>query len=208
MNEYYMFHKPRGCITARRDPRKKTVMDYFPEDKRDVIFPVGRLDKETEGFLVLTNDGAFCHKLMMPESEIAKTYFFWVLGTIEKDKLCEIENGVKIYKGREFVTSPAKVSIESTAALASIRHLLSEEDFKLSQRKESLAVTSGYVRITEGKKHQVRRMLAYAGTRVVYLKRVKIGELSLDEKLKAGEYRALARFELEQILLKAPLGLF
>lgn len=99
MNEYYMFHKPRGCITARRDPRKKTVMDYFPEDKRDVIFPVGRLDKETEG-----------------------------------------------------------------------------------------------------KKHQVRRMLAYAGTRVIYLKRVKIGELSLDENLKAGEYRELTQFETEQIL--------
>ena len=74
MMEYYVFNKPRGCITARRDERHKTVMDYFPEDKRDVIFPIGRLDKDTVGLLILTSDGMLFHDLMMPERKVEKTY--------------------------------------------------------------------------------------------------------------------------------------
>ncbi len=196
MSEYYMFHKPGGCITARRDARHKTVMDYFQEEARDVLFPVGRLDKDTEGLLLVTDDGVFNYNLLTPEREVAKTYFFWVLGTLTADEIQEIESGVKIYKNRDFETSPAKITVEGISTLGEIRELLSGENLKLSQRKPALAVTSGYITITEGKKHQVKRMLRSVGCRVIYLKRTKIGSLSLDEHLPKGEYRPLSREEI------------
>ena len=98
MSEYYMFHKPRGCVTARRDERHKTVMDYFPPEKRDVLFPVGRLDKDTEGLLLVTDDGVLCYHLLMPENEVSKTYFFWAQGLLTEEKCREVEGGVKIYQ--------------------------------------------------------------------------------------------------------------
>ena len=191
-----MFHKPGGCITARRDARHKTVMDYFPEEMRDVLFPVGRLDKDTEGLLLVTDDGVFNYNLLTPEREVPKTYFFWVLGTFAEEEIGNIEQGVKIYKNRDFETSPAKITVEGISTLGEIREFLSGEDLKLSQRKPALPVTSGYITITEGKKHQVKRMLRSVGCRVVYLKRTKIGSLSLDEHLPKGQYRALSCEEI------------
>lgn len=197
MAEYYMFNKPGGCITARRDERHKTVMDYFPDEKRDVLFPVGRLDKDTEGFLLVTDDGTLAFDLMKPEHEVPKTYFFWVLGVPSEDKMREIEAGVHIYKNSSFETSPAKITLTETKALKDIVHLLSGNDVKLSNRRAELEISSGCITITEGKKHQVKRMLRYAGCRVLYLKRLKIAELSLDSSLMPGEYRPLSEGELE-----------
>ena len=191
-----MFHKPGGCITARRDARHKTVMDYFPKETRDVLFPVGRLDKDTEGLLLITDDGVFNYNLLTPEREVAKTYFFRVLGTLTEEEIGNIEHGVKIYKNRDFETSPAKITLEGISTLGEIREYLSAEDLKLSQRKPNLPVTNGYITITEGKKHQVKRMLRSVGCRVVYLKRTKIGSLSLDENLPKGQYRPLSREEI------------
>ena len=85
--EYYLLNKPSGCITARRDPRHKTVMDLFPEEKRDLLFPVGRLDRDTEGLLLVTDDGVLCARLLSPENGIEKTYFFYALGTLTEDKI-------------------------------------------------------------------------------------------------------------------------
>lgn len=195
MLEYYMFHKPRGCVTARRDERHKTVMDYFPEEKRDVLFPVGRLDKDTEGFLIVTNDGNLCFELMKPEHEVPKMYFFWAQGILTEDNIRELESGVSIYKNKE--TAPAKITIEKTANLRDIKELLTGNDTKISNRRGDLPVVCGYITITEGKKHQVKRMIGYAGCRVVYLKRVKIGGVMLDEALPIGQYRALRSDELE-----------
>ena len=197
-----MFHKPRGCITARRDARHATVMDYFPEERRDELFPVGRLDKDTEGFLLVTDDGDLCFELMSPENEIPKTYFFWALGTLREEKIKEIESGISIYKGRDFETAPAKIHISHTATLADIKPLLSDEDAKMSRKRGEMQVTAAYITITEGKKHQVKRMVRYAGCRVLYLKRVKIGGLTLDEDLPKGEYRALSSSELDLIKSK------
>ena len=202
MHSYYMFHKPRGCITARRDARHATVMDYFPEERRDELFPVGRLDKDTEGFLLVTDDGDLCFELMSPENEIPKTYFFWALGTLREEKIKEIESGISIYKGRDFETAPAKIHISHTATLADIKPLLSDEDAKMSRKRGEMQVTAAYITITEGKKHQVKRMVRYAGCRVLYLKRVKIGGLTLDEDLPKGEYRALSASELDLIKSK------
>ena len=202
MHSYYMFHKPRGCITARRDARHATVMDYFPEERRDELFPVGRLDKDTEGFLLVTDDGDLCFELMSPENEIPKTYFFWALGTLREEKIKDIESGISIYKGRDFETAPAKIHISHTATLADIKPLLSDEDAKMSRKRGEMQVTAAYITITEGKKHQVKRMVRYAGCRVLYLKRVKIGGLTLDENLPKGEYRALSLSELDLIKSK------
>ena len=196
MKEYYVFNKPSGCITARRDERHKTVMDYFPEEKRDEIFPIGRLDKDTEGLLIFTNDGMLFHELMMPESKVNKTYFFWAKGDISDGKIAELEAGAAIYPDKNELTAPAKFSLLERKTLIDIKHLLSEEDSKLTRKKGETPVFSGLLTITEGKKHQVKRMIKYAGCKVVYLKRVAIGRLYLDEKLFPGEYRALTENEL------------
>lgn len=194
--EYYMLHKPRGCITARRDARHKTVMDIFPEEKRDLLFPVGRLDKDTEGLLIVTNDGMLSFDLMNPAHKVSKTYFFWALGEPSKEKLSELERGVRIYAGNEDVTSPATVRVLETATLFDISDLLDYEDTKMSKRRGELPVYSGTITITEGKKHQVKRMIRYAGNRVLYLKRLSISGLTLDPELRPGEYRALTDEEL------------
>jgi 16S rRNA pseudouridine516 synthase len=199
MLEYYMFHKPRGCVSARCDERHKTVMDYFPEEKREKLFHVGRLDKDTEGLLIITNDGKLCYELMNPEKEVEKTYFFWAQGKLTEESIKELEAGADVYNGKQKITSPAKIKIENVATLKDIKGLLCESDLKLSKKKGDLAVTSGYITITEGKKHQVKRMLKYAGCRVVYLKRLKIGGLNLDFDLPPGAYRRLTEEELSKL---------
>ena len=200
MLEYYMFHKPRGCISARRDERHKTVMDYFPEDKRDTLFHVGRLDKDTEGFLIITNDGKLCYDLMKPEKEVPKTYFFWVQGILSEKSIKELEGGVSIFSNSEAETAPAKITVEDTATLRDIKYLLCGSDTRVSNRRGHLPVTSGYITITEGKKHQVKRMLRYAGCRVIYLKRLKIGNVELDPTLDVGEYRPITEHELKILM--------
>lgn len=205
MSEYYMFNKPRGCITARRDTRQKTVMDYFPEGKRDVLFPVGRLDKDTEGFILITDDGKLCFELMSPENLVPKTYFFWVQGVLSDDKISELQSGVTIYKNSSYETSPAKIKVDRVGVLREIKNLLIGDDIKLSNKRGELPVTAGYITITEGKKHQVKRMLRYAGCRVVYLKRVSIGEICLDETLELGAYRELSQDEVKKLNKKMSL---
>ena len=200
MAEYYMFNKPVGCISARCDARHKTVMDYFPEEKRNIIFPVGRLDKDTEGFLIVTDDGALCHKLMSPESHIAKTYFFYAIckdgHVFSGEDIKAVESGVRIYKNKDTVTAPSNVNIVGTGVLGDIKGLLCGKDVKLSERRGNMQTVSGFVTVTEGKKHQVRRMIGYLGARVVYLKRVSIGGVELDGSLVPGEYRKLTECEL------------
>ena len=87
MSRYYMFNKPKGCVTAKRDSLSKTVMDYFPEDIREELHPAGRLDKDTEGFLLITDDGSLTFHLMRPEHHIAKTYFFYAIGELTEERI-------------------------------------------------------------------------------------------------------------------------
>ena len=196
MKKYYLFNKPSGCITACRDARHKTVMDYFDEETARDLFPIGRLDKDTEGMLIITNDGPLFYELMLPEHKVKKTYFFWALGSISEEKIKEIESGVSIYNDPTVVTSPAKFTLLEKKTLYDIKHLLSYEDGKLTRRKGELPVFSALLTITEGKKHQVKRMIKYAGSRILYLKRVAIGALKLDESLNPGEYREMSEDEL------------
>lgn len=198
---YIMFNKPADCITAKIDEKHKTVMDYFTKEDSKGLFPVGRLDKDTEGLLLLTNDGEFDHQLMHPNHHVSKKYFFWCLGTITEDKKTLLENGISIGED-DNTTCPAKIEIIQSGRYEELEAQIPSYTYDSTNMKNNTyiqMVTSGYITITEGKKHQVKRMLKAIGCYVIYLKRFQIGELELDEKLPPGNYRALTRKEIENI---------
>lgn len=202
MMRYFMFHKPKGAVTARRDERHRTVMDYFPDEDRDILFPVGRLDKDTEGFLIVTDDGAFTYKLLSPESGIPKTYFFYALGVPDEKRLEELFSGVSIYRNREDKTAPATIEITEHTTLRDIRDFIEYDAKTLLTKRGELPCVGGYITITEGKKHQVKRMVRYTGAKVVYLKRVKIGTVALDDTLPLGKYREMTTEEIKSLSQK------
>lgn len=191
---YYMFHKPAGCITAVRDDRHRTVMEYFCGVDVPGLHPVGRLDKDTEGLLLITNDGRWNQKLMNPESHVEKTYFFWALGELSEEAHQRLEQGIELRGGRAGVS---RLVLGKTAVLGDIQDLA--RGIKPGNRKDQ-PVFSGYLTIYEGRKHQVKRMLKAVGCYVVYLKRVSIGGIQLDDHLAPGEFRPLYHDELQQIL--------
>jgi 16S rRNA pseudouridine516 synthase len=194
---YYMFHKPAGCITARKDVVNKTVFDYFNEVNTNGIFHVGRLDKDTEGLLLFTNDGEFEHHLMYPQKHVEKTYYFWALGSLDKKELKLLEEGVYIGKG-EILTRPAKIKIDKCGRYNEFKEEIHIESLSnIDSNNYDQPIVSGYLTISEGRKHQVKRMLKAVGCYVVYLKRVSIGGLYLDETLKKGEYRSLTKDEIQ-----------
>lgn len=195
MSEYYMFHKPAGCITARTDPRHKTVMDYFP-DEMVRLFPVGRLDKDTEGLLIMTDDGELCARLLNPESKVSKTYFFYALGKLDDAVRDKIEEGIKLYPTKDIISLPAKIDIDGESRLGDIKALLSPFDLKNANRRPDTPVFYGRVTVTEGKKHQVKRMLLFGGCRIVYLKRISMAGITLDPSLPKGSYRPLTKEEI------------
>jgi len=196
MPHYYMMNKPRGYICARRDERHKTVLDLFPDELRDVIYPIGRLDMDTEGLLILTDDGNLCYRLTSPAFGISKRYFFWAHGEFDPDKLADLERGARIFTGKDIVTAPARLQILEKRRLRDIKDLLSENDSGVMNKRQDTAVVSGIIEITEGKKHQVKRMVRYAGPKVVYLKRLSVSSLPLDPALSPGEWRSLTEDEI------------
>lgn len=179
--EYFMFHKPGGCVSAVTDQRYKTVMDYIVEKNRKDLFPVGRLDLDTEGLLLITNDGALSHDLLAPGRHIPKTYFARVSGKVTEEDVRLFADGIDI--GEKKITQPAKLQILSTESIDGEEYCLSEIELT----------------ITEGKYHQVKRMFEAVGKEVVYLRRESMGTLMLDNNLKAGEYRPLTKEELEGV---------
>ncbi|NFR85598.1 MULTISPECIES: pseudouridine synthase [unclassified Clostridium] len=191
---YYMFNKPSGCITATKDNVHKTVFDYFDKDMNGV-FHVGRLDKDTEGLLLLTNDGEFEHKVMYPEKHVEKTYFFWALGSLDDEDKKQLQKGVFI-GSNEALTKPAKIDIHKSGSYIEFKEEIPINSLK---NKDHQPVVSGYLTISEGQKHQVKRMLKAVGCYVIYLKRISIGGLKLDESLKMGDYRDLTELEINSI---------
>lgn len=173
--QYYMLHKPQGVVTATRDNHDKTVLDLLPKDSGKDLFPVGRLDKDTEGLLLITNDGELAHNLLSPRKHVEKKYYARCEGKITPEKIRLLEQGVDI--GDETCTLPAKVTV-------------------LSEEKDFCCIE---LTITEGRFHQVKRMIQAVDANVVYLKRLSMGPLFLDEKLGKGEYRALTEEELKQL---------
>ncbi|YCA43227.1 rRNA pseudouridine synthase [Bacillus sp. JZ8] len=169
---YLMLHKPQGLISATEDVSQPTVVDLLePEDAVFEPFPVGRLDKDTEGLLLLTNDGKLSHQLLSPKKHVPKTYLAHINSEVTEEDVEAFKNGVTLDDG--YVTKPGVLEIIESGE-TSVIHLT----------------------ITEGKFHQVKRMFESVGKKVVYLKRLSMGELKLDEKLELGQYRELTDEEV------------
>lgn len=176
--EYYMLNKPAGVISATEDKRDKTVLDLIKEKKRKDLFPVGRLDKDTEGLLLITNDGALAHRLLSPKKHVDKCYYAKISGGVTEDDVRVFKERINIGTQEEPEwTMPAELKILEKGTVSRIR-----------------------LTIREGKFHQVKRMFQAVGKEVVYLKRERMGALVLDEELAPGEYRKLTDSELKSIL--------
>ena len=172
-NIYLMLHKPAGVVSATEDNREKTVLDLVrPEDRKNSLFPVGRLDKDTEGLLLLTDDGELAHRLLSPKKHVDKTYFAKIDGQVTEEHVKQFREGLDI--GDEKKTLPAVLTILLSGPVSEIE-----------------------VTIYEGRFHQIKRMFEAVGCKVTYLKRLSMGSLVLDETLPPEEYRPLTEAELE-----------
>ena len=172
--EYYMLNKPAGVISATFDKTEKTVLDLIDSKKRKDLFPVGRLDKDTEGLLLITNDGELAHKLLSPKKHVDKLYYARVEGVVGKADIEAFASGLDI--GDDEYTKAAKLEILKSDAISEIQ-----------------------LTIQEGKFHQVKRMFEAVGKKVIYLKRLEMGTLKLDEGLGLGEYRPLTQKEIDEL---------
>ena len=192
MYRYYMFHKPFGCVTARRDDRHPTVMDWFRDLGNENLSPVGRLDRETEGLLVITDDGMWNRQMTRPEFHQAKTYEFVVMGDLTPDKVARLEKGV-LLNGEETSTAPAVITVTGRSTLAETLPTLHPEiQEKTRHNPMDRPVTFGTITITEGRNRQIRRMMKAVRCLVLRLKRVSMGDIVLDESLAPGEWKEIS----------------
>ncbi len=169
---YIMLHKPAGVLSAVEDRRQKTVLDLLPEElQKRGLSPVGRLDKDTEGLLLLTNDGELTHHLLSPRHHVDKVYYARVEGELEQADCEAFAAGMTLGDGLECMPAGLKI----------------------------LSPDEALVTLQEGKFHQVKRMLAARGKPVVYLKRLSMGPLQLDEVLQPGEFRHLTEEETDSL---------
>lgn len=182
---YYLLHKPAGYVSATEDRRDKTVLELVPGESRRNLFPVGRLDKDTEGLLLITDDGALAHELLSPKKHVDKTYYACVDGRVTEEDVKRIAEGVDI--GEEKITLPAQLEI------LSVRETGASTEEK-SQWESEIRLT-----IHEGRFHQVKRMMEAVGKKVIYLKRLSMGTLVLPPELNKGECRPLTSEELESL---------
>lgn len=171
---YYMLYKPKGCVSATKDNVYPTVLSYIENPTGYDLFPVGRLDVDTEGLLLITNDGVLAHELLSPKKHVPKTYYAKVEGLVTRQDAERFLEGVDI--GEEQKTLPAELVIEKAGEISEIR-----------------------LTITEGKFHQVKRMFEAVGKHVTYLKRISMGNLRLDENLSPGTYRKLTAEEIQEL---------
>lgn len=170
---YLLMNKPAGVVSATEDNYDRTVIDLLgAEEQHFAPFPVGRLDKDTEGFLLITNDGQLTHELLSPKKHVDKTYFAKIDGIVTDEDIAAFEKGVMLEDG--YVTKPGKLKILKNGPISEIE-----------------------LTITEGKFHQVKRMFISVGKEVIYLKRLSMGPLTLDPSLALGQYRHLTEQELE-----------
>ncbi|MGL4992451.1 MAG: pseudouridine synthase [Sarcina sp.] len=173
---YLLMNKPAGVISATFDPKEETVVDLlYPEHQVFEPFPVGRLDKDTVGLLLLTNDGELNHKLISPKSGVDKIYFAHINAPITEADIKAFKNGITLDDGYKCRSGNLEI-IENLEDMAKV-----------------------YVTIHEGKFHQVKRMFEARGKKVTYLRRVKFGSIDIDESLAEGEYRELTQIELDSL---------
>lgn len=170
---YLMLHKPAGLVSATEDAREKTVLDLLPERyQRLGLFPAGRLDKDTEGLLLMTNDGPLAHRLLAPKSHVDKVYYVEVDGVLDAADAAAVEEGITLADG--YTCLPGTLELLEGGGRA-------------------------YITLREGKYHQIKRMMAARGKPVTYLKRVRFGPLVLDETLPKGGWRALTEEEISAL---------
>lgn len=174
--EYYMLNKPQGVVSATEDNLHRTVIDLIGDAARKDLFPVGRLDIDTEGLLLITNDGELAHRLLSPNRHVDKQYYARIEGRLPGDVIDRMAEGMTLKDGT--VVKPAKLEISGQTADESAEILLT---------------------IQEGKFHQVKRMFEALDCRVIFLKRLSMGSLKLDETLRPGQYRKLTNEELESL---------
>ena len=172
--QYYILNKPAGLLTATTDKRQPTVMDLFEGERCRDLFPVGRLDKDTVGLLLITNDGALAHELLSPKKHVDKVYYAKIDGPVGENEIKAFSEGVKL---SDFTALPAKLEIDSS-----------------TPNESCVPVT-----VFEGKFHQVKRMFEALGRKVIYLKRESMGVLKLPYDLKEGEYKALSDDEIKML---------
>ena len=168
---YIMLNKPSGVVSATFDNYKTTVIDLVSEYAKQKVFPVGRLDIDTEGLLLITNDGMLCHELLSPIKHVDKKYYVEFSGEFKEEYYQAFENGITLDDG--YVTLPGKINI--------------------------IGDNKAEVTIHEGKFHQVKRMFLALNMEVTYLKRISFGSLVLDNTLKLGDYRLLSEKEVEDL---------
>lgn len=172
---YIMLNKPAGVVCATRDGLSPTVLALLPDElKRDGLFPAGRLDKDTEGFVLITDDGELAHKMLAPKSHVPKLYYVKLEAPLAKNAEEKFKNGMTLSDGTSCL--PAEL--------------------------ERISDTECFVTLHEGMFHQVKRMFEALDNKVSYLKRVKIGNVELDENLALGEVRELTSYEVGQLLCK------
>lgn len=171
-NIYIMLNKPQGVISASNDKTQKTVVDLVPPELyRDGLFPAGRLDGDTVGFVLITDDGDFAHRILSPKNHIMKTYHATLRSPLTEDDISAFKNGIELSDG--------------TLCLEAEVRMLEKTDEPIAE-----------VKICEGKYHQVKRMFAALGNKVLYLKRVRMGGLDLDESLEEGQCREITAEEM------------
>ena len=168
---YFMLYKPAGCVSATKDNLSDTVLDILKDENTDGLFPVGRLDKDTEGLRLITNDGKLAHELLSPARHVDKKYLVHLDKAISEESIKEIESGIDI--GDDKPCLPCTI--------------------------ETIMFDKVYITIREGRFHQVKRMFEKVGCEVVFLKRISMGTLVLDEALSPGEYRRLSAEEIESL---------
>ena len=170
---YLMLHKPAGVVSSTDEPGERTVLDLLPEEYRRIgLFPAGRLDKDTEGLLLLTNDGPLAHRLLAPKSHVDKVYYVEVDGRLDEEDVQAVRQGMTLADG--LVCLPGELRVMNGGGQA-------------------------YITLREGKYHHVKRMLAGRGKPVTYLKRVAFGPLQLDSGLPKGAWRALHDEEIAKL---------
>lgn len=168
---YLMLNKPSGVVSATFDNKDKTVIDLIDDYKHLNLFPFGRLDKDSEGLLIISNDGKLAHELLSPKKHVYKTYYVEIEGIVTNEDINKFKEGITLDDGE----------LCKSATLEII---------------ESKEISKCYVTICEGKFHQVKRMFESVNKKVIYLKRITFGNITLDKNLKLGEYRKLTEEEI------------
>jgi len=190
----YMFNKPQGFITSCRDPRDRTVMEFVPEDLREKIHPVGRLDRDTTGLLLFTDDGRVDRALLLPENRVPRVYSFTAIGVMNDEKIAAISRGVRLGDSGE-TSRGAILRVTKLHTVYEIRDLLPPRRRMRYLKNPKGPAFSAEMELTEGRKHEVKLIMRAVDCRVVRLERISFGGLRLDPGLPIGGFRELTEEE-------------